>query len=122
MSERRPPCAGLWNTPIVHVNGDLTTCCLDTKILNRLGNLREHTLAALWNGPTLHAWRVAQIEGRFEDSGPYCTDCNWRSAGFYPDDKSREYLKKTGELKVLEGLDVPRGSQRGGEGDGLFEV
>lgn len=95
MSEKRPPCAGLWNTPIVHVNGDLTTCCLDTKIENRLGNLRESSLRELWDGAQLHAWRVAQIEGRFEDSGPYCTACNWRSAGFYPAEKAQEYLEKT---------------------------
>lgn len=101
MPSRRPPCAGLWNTPIVHVNGDLTTCCLDTKLLNRLGNLREHSLGELWNGPELHAWRVAQIKGAFEQSGPYCPDCNWRSAGFYPPDKVLEYLQKTGEAETL---------------------
>lgn len=95
--DRRPPCAGLWETPIVHVNGDLTTCCLDTQILNRLGNLREHSLDTLWNGPELHRWRVAQIRGDFAASGPYCTACNWRSAGAYSPEKSRAYLVKTGE-------------------------
>lgn len=95
MSETRPPCAGLWNTPIVHVDGTLTTCCLDTQLLNALGNLREHPLHVLWNGPTLHAWRLAQIQGDFAASGPYCTACNWRSAGTYPPEKVEEYLAKT---------------------------
>lgn len=95
--DRRPPCAGLWETPIVHVNGDLTTCCLDTQILNRLGNLREKSLNELWNGEQLRGWRLAQIRGDFEGSGPYCTACNWRSAGAYPRDKSLKYLKEIGE-------------------------
>jgi radical SAM protein with 4Fe4S-binding SPASM domain len=70
---------------MVHVNGDLTTCCLDEHLVNRLGNVRETPLAALWQGATIEAWRTAQLEGRFEDSGPYCTRCNWRSAGAVPD-------------------------------------
>ncbi len=94
--DRRPPCAGLWETPTVHVNGDLTTCCLDDHLRNRLGNLAESTLAELWYGKTIEAWRLAQIEERFEDSGPYCTSCNWRSAGVYPPDAIRRYLVKRG--------------------------
>jgi len=102
MSEHRPPCAGLWNTPMVHLNGDLTTCCLDTKLKNRLGNLRENTLQELWHGDTLHRWRVAQILGDFEGSGPYCSSCNWRSAGTYPDHNLEAYLIKAGDAEVLE--------------------
>jgi radical SAM protein with 4Fe4S-binding SPASM domain len=82
----RPACAGLWQTPMVHVNGDLTTCCLDERLENRLGNVRETPLAELWSGPVIEAWRQAHVEGRFADSGPYCTRCNWRSAGALPAD------------------------------------
>lgn len=81
---KRPACAGLWLTPMVHVNGDVTTCCLDEALDNRLGNVRETPLAVLWNGPTIERWRVAHVEGRFEDSGPACTRCNWKSAGAVP--------------------------------------
>ncbi len=77
----RPPCAGLWNTPMVHVNGDVTTCCLDEHLENKLGNLKETPLARLWYAPLVESWRLAQVEGRFEDSGPLCTRCQWRSAG-----------------------------------------
>ena len=109
MTTRRPPCAGLWNTPIVHINGDLTTCCLDTKLKNRLGNLREHTLDALWNGETLRAWRLAQIRGDFAASGPYCTECNWRSAGTYPREKVIAWLEKIGENVLADALRVESG-------------
>ena len=68
---------------MVHVNGDLTTCCLDERLENRLGNVTETPLKQLWTSPTIEAWRLAHAEGRFEDSGPYCTRCNWQSAGAY---------------------------------------
>ena len=66
---------------MVQVNGDVTVCCLDEQLLNRVGNVNETPLREIWQGPKLDAWRKAQVEGRFADSGPYCTRCNWRSAG-----------------------------------------
>lgn len=66
---------------MVHVTGDVTTCCLDEHLVNRLGNVRDTPLAELWTGPTIERWRRAHAEGRFAESGPYCMKCNWRSAG-----------------------------------------
>ncbi len=100
-SEHRLPCAGLWNTPMVQVNGDLTTCCLDEHLENRLGNIRETPLAALWSGTRVHAWRVAHAEGRFADSGPLCTRCNWRSAGVMEAKDVEAYLELTHEAAAL---------------------
>lgn len=80
----RPPCAGLWTTPMVHIDGTLTTCCMDEHLENRLGNLGKESLADLWYGDTIERWRMAQVEGRFHQSGPYCTRCNWPSAGALP--------------------------------------
>ncbi|MCB9795177.1 MAG: SPASM domain-containing protein [Alphaproteobacteria bacterium] len=93
----RPPCAGLWLTPMVHVDGDVTTCCLDEHVENRIGNLRQTPLAALWSGARITAWRRAHVEGRFADSGPLCTRCNWRSAGAAPDGVVEAWLEKLGD-------------------------
>ncbi len=88
----RPPCAGLWNTPMVQTDGRVTTCCLDEHLENVVGNVRDQPLPEIWNGPTMEQWRLAHIEGRFDESGPLCTRCNWRSAGAYPSDKVAKYL------------------------------
>ncbi len=77
---------------MVHVVGRLTTCCLDEHLENCLGNIRTQSLAELWNGETIEAWRLAQVEGRFEDSGPLCTRCNWKSAGAWPADQVDAWL------------------------------
>jgi len=98
----------------VHVSGDLTTCCLDDHLRNRLGNLAESTLPQLWYGDRLHRWRLAQIEGRFEDSGPHCTRCHWRAAGSYPPDRVRSYLEATGEDGILRGLEGAAEDDRSG--------
>ena len=103
----RPACAGLWNTPMVQVDGDLTTCCLDEHLVNRLGNVRDTPLAELWTGPTIHAWRVAQAEGRFAESGPYCTRCNWRSAGAMGREALAAWAQRTGEARLAARLRDP---------------
>lgn len=86
---------------MVHVDGRVTTCCLDEGLENTLGNARETPLSDLWKGSLLHRWRVAQAEGRFEDSGPYCTRCNWRGAGTMPAEAVAEYLAGTKEHAAL---------------------
>lgn len=83
---------------MVTVSGDLTTCCLDERLENRLGNINETPLATLWSSETIHRWRIAHAEGRFEDSGPLCTRCNWRSAGAVDEARLQKYLRETGEL------------------------
>ena len=90
-SEKRPPCAWLWSTPMVQVNGDVTTCCLDEHLVNKVGNLTEQSLQDIWNSATMNAWRLAHVEGRFAESGPLCTRCNWRSAGGLPEGEAKEW-------------------------------
>jgi radical SAM protein with 4Fe4S-binding SPASM domain len=81
---------------MVQVNGDLTTCCLDEHLVNRLGNVRKEGFTALWDGETINRWRLAQVEGRFEDSGPLCSRCNWRSAGALPAEQQEAWLRARG--------------------------
>lgn len=97
----RPACAGLWETPMVHVNGDVTTCCLDEHLENRLGSVRETPLAALWSGPVIQSWRRAQAEGDFAASGPYCPRCNWQSAGTMKHEDVEAWLTRHGESVAL---------------------
>lgn len=93
----RRPCSGLWDTPMVYVNGDVTTCCLDQHLENNLGNLTKKPLQEIWHGKTNHAWRLKHVADDYAGSGPYCGRCNWRSAGAMPHDQVLAYLRKTGE-------------------------
>lgn len=77
---------------MVHVDGSVTTCCLDEHMENRLGSLVDQGLAELWHGETIERWRLAHVEGRFADSGPLCTRCNWQSAGALAPDKAAAWV------------------------------
>ena len=76
----------------MHVDGDVTTCCLDEHLVNRLGNIKTQPLSQIWDSPKINRWRLAHIEGRFNESGPLCDRCNWKSAGAYPPDKVAVWL------------------------------
>ena len=78
---------------MVHVNGDTTTCCLDEGMKNKLGNLQENSLSEIWMEGKINDWRLAQIEGRFSESGPLCASCNWRSAGALSREDAANWLK-----------------------------
>ena len=93
----RRPCSGLWDTPMVYVNGDVTTCCLDQHLDNNLGNLTQMPLQEIWHGAKNHSWRLKQAGDDYAGSGPYCGRCNWRSAGAMPHEKVVAYLRETGE-------------------------
>ena len=86
---------------MVHVTGDVTVCCLDEHLENKIGNLRDTPLSELWNGETMQTWRRAQVEGRFSDSGPLCTRCNWRSAGAAPEQRVERWLRLSGSSRLL---------------------
>lgn len=87
---------------MVHVDGSVTTCCLDEHMENCIGNLRETPLSALWNGDRMNAWRRAHVIGDFAASGPLCPRCNWRSAGSYPDDAVEAWVRRIGDDGLLE--------------------
>jgi len=79
---------------MVHVDGGVTTCCLDEHMENRVGNLTQQSLSEIWHGATMNQWRLAHLEGRFEDSGPLCTRCNWESAGAVPPQDAADWLAR----------------------------
>ncbi len=66
---------------MVHVDGSVTTCCLDEHLENVVGNLSEHSMGEIWYGEAMNRRRQDHIEGRFAESGPLCTRCKWQSAG-----------------------------------------
>lgn len=94
MKEERKPCAGLWKTPMIHVNGDVTTCCLDEHLENKVGNINHTPLSQIWKTPMIESWRRAHLEGNFEKSGPLCGRCNWQSAGMLSEEEIHVYRQQ----------------------------
>lgn len=62
---------------ILH-NGDLLMCVQDWARKEVIGNVRDHTIAELWNGPRMREIRALVRERRYEEV-PSCHDCSlWR--------------------------------------------
>ncbi|HTO99034.1 MAG TPA: SPASM domain-containing protein, partial [Myxococcales bacterium] len=62
-------------------NGDVLMCTHDWAREEVLGNLREHSLAELWNGPRMRANREQTREHRPPD--PACASCDRVCKSFF---------------------------------------
>jgi len=49
------PCEVPWGVVSITANGDVMACCMPGTVM---GNLNEHTLDEIWNGPTFAAFRM----------------------------------------------------------------
>lgn len=68
-------------TSILH-NGDMLMCVHDWGRKVVLGNVREHTIAELWNGDRMREVRSLISERRYEEIGA-CRDCSlWKDGWF----------------------------------------
>lgn len=66
---------------ILH-NGDMLMCVHDWGRKEIIGNVRDATIAELWNGPRMREIR-ARIHDRDYDALPACRDCSiWRDGWF----------------------------------------
>ena len=64
-AENLQPCSGFWKSPVVGYRGDLTTCTLDSRFSNRLGNVLDQPFSQLWWGERLQGWRDQVARGDY---------------------------------------------------------
>jgi MoaA/NifB/PqqE/SkfB family radical SAM enzyme len=72
------PCIALWGTCVVHVNGDVPLCCIDTETRHHLGNLLGQSIEEIWTGRIMADLKKMHIDGRRKEI-PLCDGCTlWR--------------------------------------------
>jgi MoaA/NifB/PqqE/SkfB family radical SAM enzyme len=72
------PCIALWGTFVVHVDGTVPLCCMDTDTHHRLGDLRTQSIAEVWRGQVLDRIRALHLDGRRAEIA-MCDGCTlWR--------------------------------------------
>jgi MoaA/NifB/PqqE/SkfB family radical SAM enzyme len=72
---RRNPCSRLWHGPVfVETNGDVYASPGVLYKAAPIGNLKDHSLAEIWNGDRIQAMRLAHSGGDIS-SLPECVDC-----------------------------------------------
>lgn len=92
----RPPCPGLWKTPVVRWDGQLMPCCADVDGRIPIGRVGDTSFADLWFGPRMQRYRRLHIEGRFDEM-PVCGDCGGINFYSFGPDEVRAWLDHTGE-------------------------
>ncbi|NUO08527.1 MAG: radical SAM protein [Candidatus Brocadia sp.] len=73
---KRYPCTFLWYNPVILWDGRVTTCCVDYQGKGIVGDIKENTLAKIWQGDALQKVRKAHLEGRY-DSILLCGKCQF---------------------------------------------
>jgi len=76
------PCSHLWLMMNIHYDGNVSICCRDTMQGAVVGNIREHTLPEIWNGPAMVKMRELMVTGRY-DRIPICVHCDRIWTGSY---------------------------------------
>ena len=72
------PCIALWGTMCIHVDGSVGLCCMDTKNIFPLGNVKEQSIADIWHGAALQSMRDKHVNGKRHEF-PLCDKCTvWR--------------------------------------------
>ncbi len=66
-------CWKLWHACVITWDGLVVPCCFDKDAEHRLGNLRERSFRAIWQGPAYQSFRRQLLQGR--DQIDICTNC-----------------------------------------------
>ncbi len=66
-------CWKLWHACVITWDGLVVPCCFDKDAMHRLGNLRETSFAAIWQGTAYRQFRTQLLTGR--DKIDICTNC-----------------------------------------------
>lgn len=74
----RYPCTFLWYNPVILWDGKITTCCVDYQGKGIIGDIKEESIANIWQGNILKNIRMAHLKGKY-NTIPLCSRCQfWR--------------------------------------------
>jgi len=68
------PCPFPWQYVVVHYNGDIVPCCRDYNGVNKIMNVKEHTLKEIWNSKEYADFRNQHITGDYSGNN-FCKEC-----------------------------------------------
>ena len=87
------PCVSLWGTCIIHQNGTVVLCAIDTHEKMPIGNLHEQSIAEIWqNSEELKKMRKVHLDGQREKV-KMCDGCTlWRKSS---DSSFKNLFQKT---------------------------
>lgn len=74
------PCIALWGTFVVHLNGVVPLCCIDTESDYKVGDINIETIENVWKSKYLDKYRELHSNGN-RSRIPLCDGCTlWRDS------------------------------------------
>jgi radical SAM protein with 4Fe4S-binding SPASM domain len=74
-SENRKPCQMLYDSMLIHYNGDVPVCCWEPSGKTYLGNVFKDGIKGVWEGEKFKRVRYYHETDQF-DKVPFCKECN----------------------------------------------
>lgn len=71
---KRTPCWSLFDSLMIHFNGEAALCCTDTHYENKIGNVFTEGVSAVWNGQFFNRARNLHETGRANEIS-ICAKC-----------------------------------------------
>lgn len=71
-SSKRTACWSLYDSLMIHHNGEAALCCMDTHYQVDIGNFRDHSVKDIWNGEFFSKVRSEHESGVFKS---ICSTC-----------------------------------------------
>ena len=98
--EVRGPCPIIFSHLGIKYDGKASPCCRDFEAKIEVGDLNTQEIGEIWTGNKIKEYRLAHIEGRFDDV-PLCGECGGLPFGNITHDNIINYLKSIGEEKYI---------------------
>ena len=94
-------CAFPFYTMAIHVNGDVSVCCVDWNKKATVGNIHQETLSEIWNGKALNKFRELHLSDRRKEIEG-CKNCSYFQSNCREniDKDSEMVLRKIRSLRV----------------------
>jgi radical SAM protein with 4Fe4S-binding SPASM domain len=101
----RVPCDALYNTMVIHTNGDVSICCLDAFAENVVGNVFAEGVRAVWHGEKLNGIRHLHETGQY-NKVPFCAGCSrWASYQYQEEIRDGLLIRRNLEYAFYNRID-----------------
>lgn len=105
VDQNRTPCPALYSTMAIHVDGNVSYCCLDGFAETSVGNVFEEGVGAVWNGEKMTEVRHCHETGKW-DEVPFCKSCDrWASYEFEEEVRDGMLIRRSPEYTYYNRID-----------------
>jgi radical SAM protein with 4Fe4S-binding SPASM domain len=109
--KKAKPCVLLWRQPAIYWDGTVVACCMDFLSQMALGNVKDASIADIWNNEKMQKLREIHADGRAGDLS-FCNECTMPQVSlpmllgtlFLHDLSIKKLLPRIEQLSILKNI------------------